>query len=72
MIDFTKQYQASGFKELSEAWAFIMDHIDEVGPDPAIEIQPFWHQADLENGTPIRYFAAKVVGSVEIPGGPDA
>lgn len=28
--------------ELSDAWAFIMDRVDRLGPDPTIAIVPFW------------------------------
>jgi hypothetical protein len=31
---------------LGEAWAFVMGHLDEVGPDPSIQIKPLWWSDD--------------------------
>ena len=28
--------------DLGEAWAFVMGHIDMVGPDPTVRIEPKW------------------------------
>lgn len=44
---------------LAEAWAFVMEHIDEVGDDPVIVITPLWL---MEDDT--REFEVKVEGMV--------
>jgi len=56
--------------ELPAAWAFVMEKIDEVGPDPQIEIKPLW-QADAdaplnEADTWKRVFEVAVSGMVEV------
>lgn len=28
--------------DLTSAWAFVMEHLDKVGPSPSIEIKPIW------------------------------
>lgn len=52
---------------LADAWAFVMDHIDKVGPDPSIEIAPIWLMGYDEPRTnePPRHFAVTVSGSIE-------
>jgi len=40
-IERTIRY-ATSVEELTDAWKFIMDKIDEVGPNPSIAINPRW------------------------------
>lgn len=61
---------ATTVETLAEAWSFVMTHIDEVGPDPSIEIGPVWSRAadamDVESPWP-RHFSIVVSGMVEDP-----
>lgn len=41
-VEVTTQY-ATTVPSLQAAWAFVMDHVDAVGPDPRIEIKPQWY-----------------------------
>jgi hypothetical protein len=43
-IERTVKYTTNA-DELADAWAFIMTKVDEVGPDPHIQIRPL-HQID--------------------------
>lgn len=54
---------ATTVDDLTAAWAFVMDHIDQLGPDPSIAINPFWTIIDgAEQG---RRFEVVVSGMVE-------
>jgi hypothetical protein len=52
---------------LPEAWAFVMAHVDGVGPEPSIHIGPVWVYGDGLNG---RHFEVAVEGMTEAA--PDA
>lgn len=43
-IEVTTRY-ATNVESLAEAWAFVMDHVDRVGPDPMVMIKPTWYYA---------------------------
>lgn len=60
---------ATTVHELSDAWAFVMDKIDQVGPDPSIAINPVWrHNGD---GLDPRHFEVAISGMVEQGEGED-
>jgi hypothetical protein len=40
-IEVTTRY-ATSVNELADAWAFVMDRLDRVGPDPSVTIKPIW------------------------------
>jgi hypothetical protein len=40
-VEFTARY-ATAVEDLASAWAFVMEHVDKVGPDPSIHITPYW------------------------------
>lgn len=70
----TVQFQAV-VDSLPEAWAFIMDAIEQVGPDPSVHIHPSRNtlppglQALLTGGaseTPERKFQVVVEGTVDV------
>lgn len=55
---------------LPEAWAFVMEKIDEVGPSPSIHIEPISQmsalpQVDEEEGW-VTVFQVSVSGMVEV------
>jgi len=62
--------------DLPEAWEFIMDRLDQVGPDPHVVISPVWtkpweeikpsteHQHESVGDWP-RHFEVVVEGTVE-------
>lgn len=61
----------TGVDTLAEAWAFVMDRIDAVGPDPSVTISPVWGRpldfdGDDDDPWP-RTFTVKVEGMVEEP-----
>lgn len=33
---------ATSFDTLTECFGFVMDKIDDVGPEPSVEIKPYW------------------------------
>lgn len=59
---------ATTVNELADAWAFVMEHIDSVGPDPSVKIDPVWSrgfdQVDDNDPWP-RHFSVVVSGMVE-------
>jgi len=60
---------ATTVETLAEAWAFVMAHIDDVGPDPSVQIDPVWSrpfEADDDAEWP-RHFSVVVSGMVEDP-----
>jgi hypothetical protein len=66
-VEVTTRYETTT-ADLAGAWAFVMDHIESVGPDPSIHITPMWtvrvHDGgDLEDVP--RHFSAVVEGMVE-------
>lgn len=66
-VEKTTRY-ATSVDSLAEAWAFVMDKIDEVGPDPTVMIKPLWivswSEDDTETPTP-RQFEVMVEGMVD-------
>lgn len=40
-IEVTTRYVTT-VDELPAAWAFVMDRLDRVGPDPSVSIRPLW------------------------------
>lgn len=51
--------------ELADAWSFVMTHLDEVGPDPHITIQPS-HRVTVvgDDVDTVRMFGVSVSGMV--------
>lgn len=70
MIEVTTKFVTT-CDDLPAAWAFVMEHIDRVGPDPSIHIGPVWSISvgevlegrDSEN--PPRHFEVAVSGMVQ-------
>lgn len=66
-VEVTTRY-ATTTADLAGAWAFVMDHIESVGPDPSIRITPVWtvsvHDDDDFEDVP-RHFSVVVEGMVE-------
>ena len=62
-VETTTRY-ATTVDDLSAAWAFVMDRIDAVGPDPTIRIEPVWTVGPDSDEVP-RHFAVVVEGMVE-------
>ena len=61
---------ATTVDDLPSAWAFVMDRLDLVGPDPSIEISPTWsysvHDMDrADDYRPPRRFSVVVSGAIE-------
>ena len=40
-VEVTTRY-ATSVDEMTDAWAFVMEHLDLVGPDPTVKISPYW------------------------------
>ena len=65
-IEVTTRY-ATSVDSLQEAWSFVMDHVDLVGPDPMIKIDPFWSISMDQMGEdvdPPRKFGVVVEGMI--------
>lgn len=64
-IEVTTRY-ATRVATLADAWAFVMERVDLVGPDPRIEITPSWiiyaDPTDERDG--VRVFSVVVDGMV--------
>lgn len=60
-VEVTTRY-ATSVSTLAEAWAFVMERIDKVGPSPSIHISPVWFLGDDTEGTG---FEVVVDGMVE-------
>lgn len=67
-VEKTTQY-ATVADDLPAAWAFVMAHIDDVGPDPRITISPIRSYAFADIGEeapePPRQFEVAVSGMTE-------
>ena len=69
-VEVTTRY-ATTVEGLTAAWAFVMDRIDSVGPDPSITISPVWSISvqDMDREAPEggwpRHFSVVVSGMVE-------
>jgi hypothetical protein len=62
-VEFTAQY-ATSVADLTAAWAFVMERIDQVGPDPSVVINPKWRfRSGDKDGE--RFFEVVVSGMVE-------
>lgn len=46
-VEVTTRY-ATTVDELADAWAFVMDRLDNVGPNPRITISPIWSYSPSE------------------------
>ena len=62
---------AAAVDSLSDAWSFVMAHLDELGDEPTIEIKPehIFYIADAVEGIerePIRQFGVRVSGMIVI------
>lgn len=60
---------ATTVDDLGAAWAYVMDHLEKVGPDPSVKISPVWvfsvHDMDREDlSEPPRQFSVVVEGMV--------
>lgn len=66
-IEVTTRY-ATTVDDLGAAWAFVMERLDSVGPDPSVQITPMWtfsvHDMDRDVETPPRRFSVVVEGMV--------
>lgn len=60
-VEFLAQY-ATSVPDLQAAWAFVMAHIDRVGPNPSVKINPSWRFTPEAE----RRFEVVVAGSIEI------
>jgi len=61
-IEVTTRYVAT-VESLADAFAFVMDRLDLVGPDPDVNISPVWtvgHEFETE-----RHFVVTVSGMIE-------
>lgn len=73
-VEKTVRYAQGGLPDLQAAWAFVMAHVDLVGPDPQIKITPVWSaQGDglprqFDEAPWVRTFSAVVDGMVEEEG----
>jgi hypothetical protein len=64
-IEVTTRYVTT-VDNLSEAWAFVMERLDSVGPDPSVEISPVWTLSSLPGDDEMpRQFSVVVSGMVE-------
>ena len=62
-VEITTRY-ATTVDDLPAAWAFVMDKLDAVGPDPSVNIGPVWVISSDSDDTP-RHFEVVVSGMVE-------
>jgi len=66
-IEVTVKY-ATTADDLEGAWSFVMDRLDQVGPDPSILIKPIWSKGYDQVGDDEpwpRHFEVVVEGMVE-------
>lgn len=61
MIEVTTKY-ATTVSNLTEAWSFIMEHIDKVGLFPSVNIHPIWIFKDNEE---YKELEVSVEGTIE-------
>jgi len=56
---------ATNCDTLPDAWAFVMEHVDEF-KSPSIDINPFWRYSDDPDGDDgTRYFSVVVSGLID-------
>jgi hypothetical protein len=66
-VEVTTRY-ATRVGDLSAAWSFVMEKMDQLGADPSIKITPAWRYPDgMESH---RVFDVVVSGMVEEPAAP--
>ena len=66
-VEVTTRYVTTA-NSLIDAWAFVMEKIEQVGPDPSIEIKPVWSKDydSVGDDEPWpRHFEVVVSGMVE-------
>jgi hypothetical protein len=61
-VEVTKSYAAT-VESLADAWEFVMDRVDSVGPDPTIAIKPMWSYTLIDDDNPIESRAFEVLVS---------
>jgi hypothetical protein len=61
-VEVTTRY-ATSVPDLVAAWAFVMAHIDRIGPEPRIEIAPVWEPSDIADDHPL-HFTVVVDGTI--------
>lgn len=71
-IEVTTRYTTT-VDDLPSAWAFVMERVDQVGPNPSIKIRPIWihnlHDMDRVDAPPaVRQFEITVEGMVHEEG----
>ena len=70
-IEVTTRF-ATSVDDLSAAWAFVMERIDVVGPNPTVTIKPVWrisvHDMGDDDMAPPRFFEVVVEGMVHEDG----
>lgn len=66
-IEMTTQY-ATTVINLTDAWSFVMEHIDKVGTAPSISISPVWTFSN-DKEDPEQHFEVVVSGMVEVSPG---
>jgi hypothetical protein len=69
VIETTTKYVTT-VDNLPAAWAFVMDHLDALGPDPEVHIRPVWIMSvaeamDERDERPAREFEVAVSGMVQ-------
>lgn len=62
-LEMTTRY-ATSVDSLSDAWEFVMDHLEKVGDAPSVAISPEWSSEDDFRTC---YFTVVVSGTVETP-----
>lgn len=68
-VEKTTRY-ATNVAEMSDAWAFVMQRIDLLGPDPTVSISPVWTMEYCDNedcevgGHTVRSFNVIIAGTV--------
>jgi hypothetical protein len=53
---------ATAVLDLNAAWSFVMERIESVGPNPTVEISPYWVYSDGEED--VRKFGVVVSGTI--------
>lgn len=69
--EFTAKF-ATTVDDLTDAWSFVMAHVDDVGPSPQVRINPVFHSSAFNpvcgSDEPVtwgRFFEVSVSGMVE-------
>lgn len=69
MIEMTTKLVTT-VSDLPAAWAFVMEHLDDLGPDPEVHIKAIWIMSvaeamDGRDERPAREFEVAVSGMVQ-------